>query len=292
MTAIVATNENDAVAQRRTSERVTHIRPSRGLFDLQLEQIWRYRDLLMTLVKRDVQVLYKQAALGAAWAVVQPVFAVFIFTVVFGVLARLPTPNGIPYPVFAFAAVLPWNYFAEGVRRGATGLVTEAELVRKVYFPRMLILLSGVIAPLVDLLIGFGVLLVVMLIYGVMPTWQLIAVIPLTLIAGLLALSVSMWLGPINVKYRDVKHTLTFLLQIWMYASPVVYAFTMVPNEWKWVYSLNPMVGVIEGFRWAVTGQGHPDIIAMSVGGGLMIVLLLGGLVFFKKSERSFADLI
>jgi lipopolysaccharide transport system permease protein len=293
MTAIVATNENDAIAEaKRTSERVTHIRPSRGLFDLQLEQIWRYRDLLMTLVKRDVQVLYKQAALGAAWAVVQPVFAVFIFTVVFGVLARLPTPNGIPYPVFAFAAVLPWNYFAEGVRRGATGLVTEAELVRKVYFPRMLILLSGVIAPLVDLLIGFGVLLVVMLIYGVMPTWQLIAVIPLTLIAGLLALSVSMWLGPINVKYRDVKHTLTFLLQIWMYASPVVYAFTMVPTEWKWVYSLNPMVGVIEGFRWAVTGQGHPDLIAMSVGGGLMIVLLLGGLVFFKKSERSFADLI
>lgn len=293
MTAVVAANENHALmARKRTSERVTEIRPSRGLFDLQLEQIWYYRDLLMTLVKRDVQVLYKQAALGAAWAVVQPVFAVFIFTVVFGVLAKLPTPNNIPYPVFAFAAVLPWNYFAECVRRGGTGLVTEAELVRKVYFPRILILLSGVIAPILDLLIGFGVLLVVMIIYGVMPTWQILAVIPLTLVAGLLALSVSLWLGPINVKYRDVKHTLTFMLQIWMYASPVVYAFSMVPDEWKWLYSLNPMVGVIEGFRWAITGQGHPDAIAMSVGGALMLVLLVGGLIFFKKTERSFADLI
>ena len=293
MTALPAIPDTQAAAPRaRTSELVTNIRPSRGLFDLQLEQVWTYRDLLFTLVKRDVQILYKQAALGAAWAVIQPVFAVFIFTVVFGTLAKMPTPNGIPYPVFSFAAVLPWNYFAEGVRRGGTGLVTEAELVRKVYFPRILILLSGVIAPLLDLAIGFGVLLVVMLAYGVMPTLQILAVIPLTLVAGLLALSVSMWLGPINVKYRDVKHTLTFLLQIWMYASPVVYSFSMVPDAWKWVYSLNPMVGVIEGFRWAVTGVGHPDLIASSVGGGLMLLLLFSGLVFFKKTERHFADLI
>lgn len=293
MTALTGnTNTTEATIRARTSEQVTNIRPSRGLFDLQLEQVWRFRGLLATLVKRDIQILYKQAALGAAWAVVQPVFAVFIFTVVFGTLAKLPTPNNIPYPVFAFAAVLPWNYFAEGVRRGGTGLVTEAELVRKVFFPRLLILLSGVIAPLLDVMIGFGVLLIVMLAYGVMPTWHIIAVIPLTLIAGLLALSVSMWLGPINVKYRDIKHTLPFMLQIWMYASPVVYSFQMVPNEWKWLYSLNPMVGVIEGFRWAVTGQGSPDPTAMLVGGVLMLVLLFGGLVFFKKSERYFADLI
>lgn len=293
MTALTGnTAATEAAIHARTSERVTYIRPSRGLFDLQLDQVWRFRELLMTLVKRDIQILYKQAALGAAWAVVQPVFAVVIFTVVFGTLAKLPTPHNIPYPVFAFAAVLPWNYFAEGVRRGGTGLVTEAELVRKVFFPRLLILLSGVIAPLLDVLIGFGVLLIVMLAYGVMPTWHIIAVIPLTLIAGLLALSVSMWLGPINVKYRDIKHTLTFMLQIWMYASPVVYSFQMVPDEWKWAYSLNPMVGVIEGFRWAITGQGSPDPTAMLVGGVLMLVLLFGGLVFFKKSERYFADLI
>lgn len=282
-----------AQAQRaRTSDHVTHIRPARGLFDLQLDLIWRYRGLLMTLVKRDVMVLYRQAALGAAWAIIQPIFAVTIFTIIFGVLVKMPTPGDIPYPVFAFAAVLPWNYFAEGVRRGGTGLVTEAELVRKVYFPRMLIPLAGVLAPLLDLAIGFGVLIIVMLIYGVMPTWHLIAVIPASIIAGLLALSVSMWLGPINVRYRDIKHTLPFMLQIWMYASPVVYAFNLVPDEWKWAYSLNPMVGVIEVFRWAVTGQGYPDPTAMLVGGALMLVLLVGGLVFFKRTERSFADLI
>jgi lipopolysaccharide transport system permease protein len=293
MTA-AASNENTGtpVARKRVSEQVTQIRPSRGWFDLRLDQIWRYRDLLTTLVRRDVQVLYKQAALGAAWAVIQPVFAVTIFTIVFGTLAKIPTPGGVPYPVFAFAAVLPWNYFAEGMRRGSLGLVNEGELVRKVYFPRLLIPLAGVTAPLVDLAIGFCVLLVVMFIYGVTPTWSILAVIPLSLLAGLLALSVSLWLGPINVRYRDVKHTVPFLIQIWMYASPVVYSFTMIPDQWKWVYSLNPMVGVIEGFRWAVTGQGHPDLTAMLVGGGLLAALLFGGLVFFRRTEHTFADLI
>lgn len=276
----------------RTSDRVTRVRPSRGLFDLELDLVWHYRGLLITLVKRDIMVLYRQAALGAAWAVIQPIFAVIIFTIVFGIVAKLPTPGGVPYPVFAFAAIVPWNYFAEAVRRGSTGLVNESELVKKVYFPRLIIPLAGTIAPLVDFVIGFGVLLVIMMAYGVMPTWHLLAVPPLVLIAGLLALSVSMWLGPINVRYRDVKHTLTFLLQIWMYASPVVYSFQMIPDEWKWAYALNPMVGVIEGFRWAVFGEGNPDIIAMGVGGALMLILLFGGLLFFKRMERSFADLI
>jgi len=278
--------------RRRTSELVTRIRPSRGLFDVDFEGLWRFRGLLMTLVNRDIMVLYRQAALGAAWAVIQPIFAVFIFTVVFGRVAKLPTPGGVPYPVFAFAAVLPWNYFAECVRRGGLGLVTESELVRKVYFPRLLIPLAGVIAPLVDFIIGFAVLLVVMMFYHVMPTWRLVAVIPLALTAGLMGLAVALWLGPINVRYRDVKHTLPFMLQIWMYASPVVYSFAMIPPEWKWAYALNPMVGVIEGFRWAVFGQGDPDLMAMGVGGALMLTLLAGGLVFFKRMERSFADLI
>ena len=294
MAVIAVSNENAIIeAEReRTSEQVTFIRPSRGLFDFQFNQVWRYRGLLATLVKRDVAVLYKQAALGVVWAVVQPLFAVLIFTIVFGMVAKLPTPNNIPYPVFAFAAVLPWNYFAEGVRRGGTGLVTEAELVRKVYFPRLLILLSGVVAPLVDLLIGFGVLLVIMFIYGVALTWNILAVIPLSIIAGLLALSVSLWLGPINVRFRDVKHTLPFLLQIWMYASPVVYSFTMVPDEWKWAYSLNPMVGVIEGFRWAVFDRGNPDFGALGIGLAVIVVMLLMGLVYFKNQERNFADVI
>jgi lipopolysaccharide transport system permease protein len=281
-----------AASPRRTSERVTHIRPSRGWFDLQLDETWRYRGLLATLVQRDIQVLYKQALLGAAWAIIQPVFAVIIFTVVFGKLMNVPTPSGIPYSIFAFAAVLPWNYFAEGLRRGANGLINEGEIVRKVFFPRMLIPLSGAIAPLLDFAIGFGVLLILMLAYGLAPSWHIVAVIPLALVAGLLALAVSLWLGPINVRYRDVKHTVPFLIQIWMYASPVVYPLDIVPEQWRWLYALNPMVGVIEGFRWAVTGQGVPDLTAMGIGFVLIVVLLLGGLVFFRKNEHSFADLI
>jgi lipopolysaccharide transport system permease protein len=286
------TPQTAAASPRRTSERVTHIRPSRGWFDLQLEEAWRYRGLLATLVQRDIQVLYKQAFLGAAWAILQPVLAVIIFTVVFGVLMKVQTPDGIPYPIFAFAAVLPWNYFAEGLRRGANGLVNEGDIVRKVFFPRMLIPLSGAIAPLLDFAIGLGVLLILMLAYGLVPSWHIVAVIPLALVAGMLALAVSLWLGPINVRYRDVKHTVPFLIQIWMYASPVVYPLGIVPEQWRWLYALNPMVGVIEGFRWAVIGQGVPDLTAMGVGLVLIVVLLVGGLIFFRKNEHSFADLI
>lgn len=292
MSRIVSVGPGGRPPPPRTSERITRIRPDAGLFDLELPLVWRYRDLLMTLVKRDVMVLYRQAALGAAWAVIQPVFAIAIFTFIFGRIARLPT-GGAPYPVFAFAAVLPWNYFAECVRRGGLGLVTEAELIRKVYFPRILLPLAAAIAPLVDLAIGFLVLLAVMLFYGVIPSWRLLAVVPLTMVAGLLGLSVSLWLGPLNVRFRDVKHTVPFLLQIWMYGSPVVYAFSMIPERWKPLYALNPMVGVIEGFRWAVLGgQARPDLSAMAIGAAIICVLLAGGVVFFKRMERSFADLI
>lgn len=280
------------VMRERTSDQVTKIRPARALFEIEFDSLWRFRGLLLTLIKRDIMVLYRQAALGAAWAVIQPIFAVVIFTIVFSKVAKLPTPGGVPYPVFAFAAVLAWNYFAECMRRGSLSLVTESELVRKVYFPRLLLPLAGAIAPLVDFFIGVAVLLVVMLFYDVTPTWRLLAVPPLAVMAGLVGLSVALWLGPINVRYRDVKHTLPFLVQIWMYASPVVYSASMIPQAWKWAYALNPMVAVIEGFRWAVLGQGAPDLITIGVGGALTLVMLAGGLVFFKRMERSFADLI
>jgi lipopolysaccharide transport system permease protein len=276
----------------RTSDRMTMLRPDRGLFDLELDQIWRFRGLLATLVHRDVMVMYRQAALGATWAIIQPIFAVAIFTIVFSRIAKLPVPGDTPYPIFAFAAVLPWTYFAEAVRRGSTGLVNESNLVRKVYFPRMIIPLSGVLAPLLDFTIAFFVLIAMMLLMGVTPTWRLAAAFPLVLVAGSMALAVSLWLAPINVRYRDIKYTMTFMLQIWMYASPVVYSSTMVPEKWKWVYALNPMVGVIEGFRWAVTGQGEPDMMALGIGASLIILLLFGGLLFFKRLERNFADLI
>ncbi len=270
---------------------VINIRPSQGLFDLDLKGVWRYRELLAVLVWRDIQILYKQAALGAGWAVIQPLFAVFIFTVVFGMFARIPT-DGVPYPVFAFAAVLPWTYFAECVRRASTTLVNDSELVRKVYFPRLVMPLAAVIAPLLDFLIAFVVLMVMMVIYDVSFTWKLLAVFPLILVAGLLALAIGMWLAPINVRFRDVKHTIPFIMQVWMYASPIVYPLSIVPEQYRALYSLNPMVGVIEGFRWAVLDHPQPDMFAIGVSLSMIVVALLTGVVFFKKMERSFADLI
>jgi len=273
------------------AQRQVVIRPSKGLFDLEIGLVWRYRELLHTLMMRDIQVLYKQAALGAAWAIIQPVFAVVVFTIVFGNFAKMPS-DGIPYPIFAFAAVLPWTYFAEATRRASTGLVDDADLVRKVYFPRLIIPLAKVSAPLLDFAIAFCVLLIMMAFYGVMPSVKLLAIVPLILVAGALALAIGLWLGPINVRFRDVKHTVPFMLQIGMYASPIVYPLSQVPAEWKALYSLNPMVGVIEGFRWAVFDRGSPDFAALGIGLTVIIALLAGGMIWFKNQERSFADVI
>jgi homopolymeric O-antigen transport system permease protein len=278
-------------AARAPSAAVVEIRPVRGLLDLDLGSVWRYRELLAVLIKRDVQVLYRQAALGVVWAIVQPVFAVVVFSVVFGHFARIPS-DGMPYAVFVFAAVLPWTYFAEAVRRSSTGLVNDAELVRKIYFPRLIVPLAGVTAPLLDFAIAFLVLLATMLWYGVVPSWHLLALPPMMAVAALLALAVGLWLGPVNVRFRDVKHTLPFIIQIWMYASPIVYPISMVPEQWKWLYSLNPMVGVIEGFRWAILGKEQPDLTAVLVSLPLIAILLVGGTIFFRRMEQSFADVI
>ncbi|MEJ0059763.1 MAG: ABC transporter permease [Terricaulis sp.] len=286
-----ASIDSPMMAAARAEPPVTDIVPSKGLFDLDLGAVWRYRELLLVLVMRDIRVLYKQAALGASWAVIQPLFAVAIFTVVFGYFAHMPS-DGIPYPIFAFAAVLPWTYFAEATRRASTGLVDDAELVRKVYFPRLIMPVAKVLGPLVDFCIAFGILLIMMVIFNVPPTWKLLAVPPLILVATLLAFSIGLWLGPINVRFRDIKHTLPFMIQIWMYASPIVYPLSMIPDQFKLLYSLNPMVGVIEGFRWAVFDRGNPDFLVTAISATVIIVLLLGGLVFFKRMERSFADLI
>lgn len=281
----------DTAGRGWPARQVWEIRPSAGFFDLGLDEVWRYRELLMTLTKRDIQILYKQAALGAAWAIIQPVFAVAIFSVIFGRFVKVPS-GGLPYPLFAFAAVLLWTYFAEGLRRSATVMVTDAELIRKVYFPRLVMPLSGVIAPLLDFALGFVVLVCLMAWYGVMPGWKILLAPVFVAMASLLALSVSLWLGPINVRFRDIKHTLPFVIQVWMYASPVIYPLTLVPENFRWIYSLNPMVGVIEGFRWALLGTEGISYQAVSIGAGLIAALLCGGVVFFKHMERTFADTI
>jgi len=270
---------------------VTDIRPDRGWLDLDLGAVWRFRELLQVLVMRDLQVLYKQALLGAGWAILQPVFAVIIFSIIFGFIVRMPS-EGVPYPLFAFAGVLPWTYFAEAVRRSGVGLVTDAELVRKIYFPRLIMPLANVVSPLVDFCIAFVVLLIVMAFYGIAPNVKMLVIPFLMIVAALLALSIGLWLAPINVRFRDIKHTLPFMIQIWMYASPIVYPLSLVPEQWRVLYSLNPMVGVIEGFRWAVFGQGEPNFMALGMSAGIIVVLLAGGLVFFRRMERTFADVI
>ena len=276
-----------ALAQRP----ITEIRPSRGLFDLDLGVVWRYRELLSILVARDIRVRYRQAALGAAWALIQPVFTVLIATIVFGHFAKMPS-DGVPYPLFALAASLPWQYFQEATRRASIGLVTDAELVRKVYFPRLILPLASVTGPLVDFAVTLVVVMFALLYFGVTPTWRLLFLPVFLLIAMLLSLSVALWLGPINAKFRDIMHTLPFLLQVWMYGSPVFYPMSVVPEKWRALYSLNPMVGVIEGFRWAVLAKAHPDPRSMMISGSVILVMLVSGLVWFKNRERQFADII
>ncbi len=262
-----------------------------GGFDLDLRSVWRYRQLIYFLVWRVLKVRYKQSALGAAYAIIQPLFAVAVFTVVFGRFAKIPS-DGVAYAPFVFAAVVPWNYFAEALRGTSSGLVDDSELVRKIYFPRLVIPLAMVIAPAVDLGLAFLVLLGLLVASGVALGWTL-ALVPLFVLqAMLLALAVGLWLGPVNVRFRDIKHTLPFLTQIWMYASPVVFPTSIVPERWRFLYSLNPMVGVIEGFRWATLGKASPDFRAMAVSMLLVALSLVGGLFYFRRMERSFADII
>lgn len=286
-----AIKRDDAVDMAARALPLVEISAHKKWYDFDFALLWAYRELLSTLILRDIQVLYKQAALGAAWAVLQPLFAVLIFSIVFGHFAKMPS-DGVPYPIFAFAALVPWTYFAEAMRRAGLGLVNDSELVRKIYFPRLILPLAGVLAPLLDCFIYCLVFLAMLLLSGIEPSWRLLTMPFFLALAGLLALSVGLWLGPINVRFRDVKHTLPFLIQVWMYASPIIYPLSLIPFEWRWAYSLNPMVGVIEGFRWAAFGHSHPDWTALAIGLLIISALLLGGLIFFKRMERSFADVI
>jgi lipopolysaccharide transport system permease protein len=268
-----------------------HIRPTTGWAPVNIGELWRARELLYFLILREVKVRYKQAVIGVGWAILQPVLAVLIFSAIFGHFAKMPTGD-TPYVVFAFCAVLPWTYFSEAVRRSSMGLVSDSELIRKVYFPRLILPLALVSAPLVDFAAGMVVLLVLLAFYGVALT-PLILLLPIFLLIALaLALSVGLWLGPLSVRYRDVMHAVPFMIQVWLYATPVAYPASIVPERWRLLYSLNPMVGVIEGFRWALLGDSYPDFRAMAISVGFITVSLVLGALYFRKMERSFADLI
>jgi lipopolysaccharide transport system permease protein len=267
------------------------IKPHRGFADLDLAAIWRRRELLYFLVWRDVKVRYKQTAIGAAWALLSPLLTVLIFAVVFGRLARIPS-DGQPYIVFAFAGFLPWTYVSQALTRSAGSLVGNAQLITKVYFPRLMIPLAAVTTPAVDFCLSLLTLFGVMAWFRVIPSWSLLALPVFLLLAAMIAMAAGLWLAPLNVRYRDVNHTIPFLVQAWMYASPVVYPLSLVPEPWRFVYSLNPMVGVIEGFRWSLLGTANPSFQAIAVSAIVMLPVFLGGLVFFRRMERAFADVI
>jgi len=267
------------------------IEPTRGWAVLKLREVWEYRELLYFLVWRDVKVRYKQTALGVLWVVLQPLVATVIFTVVFGNLAKIPSGN-LPYPLFAFAALLPWNYFAGALTRAGTSLVNNANLITKIYFPRLIIPLAGVINGLVDFGISLIVLVALMIYYGVVPNAAVLLLPFFLLMAIGTALGVSLWLAALGVQYRDVNYLLPFLSQVWMYATPVVYPASLFPERWRPLLGLNPMAGVVEGFRWALTGSGDAPGPLLLVSVGIIVVLLVSGLVFFRNTERTFADVV
>jgi lipopolysaccharide transport system permease protein len=267
------------------------IRPTKGWAALNLRDLWLYRELIYFLTWRDIKVRYKQAVLGIAWAILQPILTMIIFSFIFGNLAKLPS-DGIPYPLFSFAAVLPWQLFSSALHRSSISLVGNANLLTKVYFPRLIIPFSAVMASLVDFGIAFLVMIGLMIYYQVWPTLMMLWIIPLTLLALLTALAVSLWLSALNVQYRDVQHMIPFLTQFWMYASPVAYSADLIPTgTWRIIYGLNPMAGVIQGFRWALLGAKPPDILLV-ISIVIVLLLLVSGLFYFRRMEKTFADMV
>ena len=267
------------------------LRPSKGWLGLDLKELWHYRELIYFLTWRDIKVRYKQAVLGIAWALLQPLLTMLISTIVFGVLLKVPS-QGMPYPLFVLAALMPWSLFATSLQKSSVSLVGNANLITKIYFPRLIIPISSVIAVLVDFVISLVVLLAMMVFYKIYPTWNVLWLLPLVLLSVLAALAVGIWLSALNVQYRDVQHMVPFLIQIWMYASPIVYPIETIPaGIWRTLYGLNPMVGVVQGFRWALLGGATPDM-TMLVSVGIVLLLLISGLFYFRRMEKTFADIV
>ena len=266
------------------------IRPPRKWVPIDFSELWGYRELLYFFVWRDVKIRYKQTGLGVAWAGIQPLLTMVIFSVIFGGLAKIPS-EGIPYPIFALAALLPWQLFSEGMTRSTLSMVSNAPIMTKVYFPRLIMPIAGILSPIVDFLVAMVILVVMMVYYGFVPTVNVVLLPAFVLLALATSLGVGLWLSALNVQYRDFQYTVPFLIQIWMFASPVVYSTSLVPAQYQLLYGLNPMAGVIEGFRWALLGTAPPSgIIGLSV--VMVLVLLVSGAFYFKKMEQYFADIV
>ena len=282
--AILAENLSVPVAPA-----ITRIEPPRNFLELRLRDVWSYRELLFFLVWRNLKVRYKQTVIGVIWVIVQPLLSMGVFTIFFGRLAKLPS-DGLPYPVFYFAALVPWTYFATALQQATNVVVENQHVVTKVYFPRLILPLSAVVSGLVDFAISFVVLVFVTLGFRIIPGTAVLWLPVFLVLAVATALGVGLWLSASNALYRDVRYVTGFLIQFWMLASPVVYPSSMVPQRWRWLYGLNPMSGVIEGFRWALTGHGQPPGLLQLVSAVMVLVLLASGLIFFQRMESTIVD--
>jgi homopolymeric O-antigen transport system permease protein len=268
---------------------VTRIAPPRGWFELRLREVWEYRELLYFFVWRDVKVRYKQTVIGVAWVILQPLMTMGVFTIIFGRFAKLPS-SGLPYPVFYFAALVPWAYFAQALSNCTNIVVANQHVITKVYFPRLILPMAAVCSGVVDLAIGFVVMIILTLSFGIHPPLTVVLLPGFMILAVLTALGVGLWTSALNALYRDVASIIPFVVQFWMFASPVVYPSSLVQARWRWLYGLNPMAGVIDGFRWALTGHGSAPGPQMAVSAAVVLVVLVGGLLFFQRVEGTVAD--
>ena len=281
--------QNPAVPALSSASSTIRIQPPQGLLELRLGEVWAYRELLYFFVWRDVKIRYKQTAIGVLWVILQPVLNMLVFTLFFGRLAKLPS-DGLPYPVFYFAALIPWTYFAYALQTTTNVVVDNQRLITKVYFPRLILPISTALSGLVDFSIGFVVLGIFTLAYRIRPTAAALWLPVLLILAFATALGVGLWMSALNALYRDVRYVIPFVIQFWMFASPVAYASTLVPARWRWLYGLNPMAGVIDGFRWAITGHGQAPGLLLLASAGAVAAVLLGGLFFFNRMEGAVAD--
>jgi lipopolysaccharide transport system permease protein len=290
---VVELARREAVDQTETGAELPRLRieRSRGWVSLKLPELWEYRELLYFLTWRDIKVRYKQTVFGAAWAIIQPFFTMVVFSLFFGKLARLPS-DGIPYPVFSYAALVPWTFFAHGLTESSASLVGSAQLIKKVYFPRLAMPISSILSGAVDFVLAFVVLLGMMLYYGMAPTWHVLWLPLLLLLAFVTALGVGLWLSALNVQFRDVRYTVPFLTQFWLFATPIAYPSSLLSQPWRTLYGVNPMVGVVEGFRWALLGTTTAPGPIIFVSAGAALAILVTGLFYFRRMERTFADVV
>jgi lipopolysaccharide transport system permease protein len=277
--------------QAFTETPILRITPPGGLWRPQFGELWDSRELLYFFVWRDVKIRYKQTAIGAAWAVLQPVLTMVVFSIFFGRLAKIPS-HGLPYPVFYYTALLPWTYFATALQNATSVVVDQQRVITKVYFPRLILPLSAILSGLVDFGIAFLVYVPIQLYYRIMPTRAVLLLPVFLLLAVLTAFGIGLWLSALNAIYRDVRYVVPFLVQFWMFASPVAYPSSLVPARWRVLYGLNPMVGVIEGFRWALAGQGRPPDLLVLASGSMVLLMLFGGLIYFQRTETTVADVV